>query len=166
MNLKFKLNELDIISMQEQVDEIVFNYIDTSVNYEQAYKQIAPKLDEAMQFVQRYLQANSLETPPSNTYWMLFAGLVSKLAYFKAYTMWKLQHGSQDEMNRLFIASAYVLPNKETEANEEILEDIAAQYTVFQQQNGEETLVDLHKQALAQKLTPTDCLAYIVKHLA
>ena len=166
MNLKLKLNELDIISMQEQLDEIVFNHIDTSANYEQAYKQIAPKLDEALQFLQRYLQANGVETPPGNTYWILFAGLISKLAYFKAFTMWKLQHGSAEEMNRLFITSAYVLPNKETEVNEEILEDIAAHYTLFQQQAGHEATIDLHKEALAQKFSSTDCLAYIVKQLA
>lgn len=165
MNLKLKLNELDIISMQEQVDEIVFNYIDTSANYEQAYKQIAPKLDEAMQFLQRYLEKNSLQVPPSNTYWTIFAGLVSKLAYFKAFTMWKLQHGSTEEMNRLFVASAYVLPNKETEASEEILEDIAVQYRIFQQQRNEQA-IDLHEDALSQKLSTTECLAYIVKHLA
>ena len=68
MNLKSKLTELDIIAMQGQVDEIVFNHIDTSTNYAQAYKEIAPKLDEALQFLQRYLKEKGLNTPPSNTY--------------------------------------------------------------------------------------------------
>ncbi|OCS94653.1 hypothetical protein [Caryophanon latum] len=165
MNLKSKLTELDIIAMQGQVDEIVFNHIDTSTNYAQAYKEIAPKLDEALQFLQRYLKEKGLETPPSNTYWVLYAGLVSKLAHFKAYTMWKLGRGSNEEIDRLFVVSAFVLPNKNTEVNEEVLEDMAVQYRAFKEEQGEETTINLHDEAIAQNFSQSQCLDYIIKYL-
>lgn len=166
MNSTVKVKELDIISIQEQVDEIIFNHIDTAANYQEAYKVFAQKLDEMLQFLQRYLQANKLDVPPSNTYWTLFAGLASKLMYFKAYTMWKLDHGKVEEMNELFIASACVLPNKETEAAEEILEDISANYAAFQKEKELTPVINLHDDVLAKKLTTTQCLTQIVEKLA
>ena len=165
MDTTVKAKELDIISIHEQVDEIIFNNIDTAANYQDAYKVLAQKLDEVLQFLKRYLQANKLDVPPSNTYWTLFAGLVSKLMYFKAYTMWKLDHGKVEEMKDLFIASACVLPNKETEAAEEILEDISANYDVFQKEKQLTPVVNLHDDVLEKKLTTTQCLTHIAQKL-
>ncbi|OCS88476.1 hypothetical protein [Caryophanon tenue] len=165
MEMKTKNNRVDLMSVREFVDEIVFNHIDTSNNYEQAYKALAPKLDEGLAYLKKYMQENNGELPKSNTYWTLYATLISKISYFTAFSMWKLQKGTVDEINTLFLASVYVLPNKATAVNEEILEDVSANYTVFQQEQQFDTVIDLHKEALNRNMTTADCLSYIVKHL-
>lgn len=165
MEMKTKNNRVDLMTVQEYVDEVVFNYIDTSNNYQQAYKALSPKLDEGLQYLQTYLTDNQVDVPPSNTYWTLYATLVSKLAYFKAFSMWKLNHGQPEEMNRLFIASAYVLPNKDTEINDEILADISNHYKAFQQDQKHEKIINLHEEVLYKKMTTDECLRYIKQHL-
>ena len=79
--------------------------------------------------------------------------------------MWKLGRGSNEEIDRLFVVSAFVLPNKNTEVNEEVLEDMAVQYRAFKEEQGEETTINLHDEAIAQNFSQSQCLDYIIKYL-
>ncbi len=70
-----------LAQLQEKVDEIIFDYIDTSKNWGKAYKGLNNLFQQTVQFYEKYVDENNI--PEANVYWTLFLDVVGRLIYFK-----------------------------------------------------------------------------------
>ena len=122
---------LNLADLQQQMDETIFDYIDSKPNWDKAYILLDEMLEQTTKYFLRVVETKG-ELPKANTYWVLFTEINAKLIYF---TTLALKHRTQrskgitDELlaNRFEIASK-CLTNIHTEENEQFLQEIKASF--------------------------------------
>ncbi|RHW38645.1 hypothetical protein D1B33_07150 [Lysinibacillus yapensis] len=150
---------LNLLQLKEQMDEIVFNYIDTSSKWEIAYSKINELLQIAVHHFERYVEVNG-ELPKENTYWVLFLNLGYKLIYFHTISDYQLkEQPSEADKKRaveLLTLSAKCIPNVQSENHAEFLEEIIKSLVHIQEEQGKQN--ELKKVILDLNNRPCDCL--------
>ncbi|SOC02379.1 hypothetical protein SAMN05880501_10323 [Ureibacillus xyleni] len=154
--------DVNLLRLKESMDEIIFNNIDTSQNWEKAYSSLSELLD---QFVEYYISATQVangETPKVNTFWMMFLDIISKLIYFQSLSYYKMQSEKSakviEETKDLFTLAANCIPNVQKIVNAEFLNEIANSFEEIEQSNG----VSFERMILQKDNQPQECL----KHFA
>lgn len=133
MAVKVKSDIMDLLSMKEKMDVIVFDYIDTSKHWAKAFKGLSSMLHQAMDHYKAYVKKHDGQVPAANSYWLLFADLTAKLAYFNALVMYELQSEkditiNQQELENLVLLAGFGLPAIDNEENAELLDEIFKLY--------------------------------------
>lgn len=146
---------LNLLQLKEQLDEVVFNYIDTSQKWGVAHAKIEQLLKAVVQHFDQYVKANG-ELPKENTYWVLFLNLSYKLIYFHTITGY---HGNvlpnKERTVELLILSAKCIPNVQSENHAEFLSEIAQSLETVIEQEGKQA--EFEKEILQQNNRPCDC---------
>ncbi|MEK4628032.1 MAG: GTPase [Solibacillus sp.] len=128
MNIELKNDLLNLPSLQQQVDTIVFDYIDTKPNWSKAFEQLDELLQKMAVTFNNYVERNEGELPKSSTYWVLFMDIASKLLYFTGLAHSNLINEKDEEAKahivNMYKLSAVCLPNPIREENEEVLSEI------------------------------------------
>lgn len=159
MEIQVIRDHLDIVKLQKKMDDIVFDYLDTSNNYPKAMRELNPLYTQATVFYKEYLDNRAGELPSANTYWHLFIDCCAKLCYFLAastyYSSNELQK-TPEKVERLLTVAAYSLPNIEQEENEQLLSSIFALYREVV--GDEEKIASLRTAVLEQKGAVKQCL--------
>jgi len=159
MEIQVIRDHLDIVKLQEKMNSIVFDYLDTSNNYKKAMRALTPLYTQVFTFYKEYLEARAGELPKANTYWHLFIDCSAKLCYFLAASIYYSSNELQqtpEKVERLLLNAAYSLPSIEQEENEELLTAIIALYGEVIED--EEKVTALRNNVLAQKGDVKQCL--------
>lgn len=118
---------LNLAKIQLQLDEIVFENIDTGRNWERAQMLLHELLEESKQFFSNYLERNDGKLPKANSYWALFMDLVARLSYFIAYAEQQLGEGPSILASK-YAAAVSFLPNCEHEGCVDFFEEVCESY--------------------------------------
>lgn len=124
---------LDVMSLQEQIDHIVFDYMDTSVRHEIAHEQLNELFAEVQQYFTNYVKKNNGVLPDASTYWHMFVSCVSQLSYFLSITTFTISQQATDKMQALQYAQLAVatLPQMKSEDDELLVNEMQEQYTAL-----------------------------------
>lgn len=163
MSVKVKKEIVDLLSMKEKMDVIVFDYIDTANHWSKAFKSLSAMLHQLMSHYKSYVQSNEGQPPASNSYWLLFADLSAKLAYFNALTMFELQKEQAEthvDIERLLLLAGYGLPTIDNEENEEMLEQIVDLYKKLSIKNIKQKAEEFEATIIQNKGSVQEALSY------
>lgn len=140
VNIQITNNMLNLATLQNKMDETVFNYVDTTVNWQKAYAILDDLLHQTVNYFNQYIEQRNGELPTSNSYWTLFMNIASRLIYFNGMTHAKLidiqDEGAKNNIENLYKISVTCMPNSRLEQNEQLLEEIVASYLELEP-NGE-----------------------------
>lgn len=159
MEIQVIRQHLDIVKLQEKVDSIVFDYIDTSNNYKKAMRELNQIYTQVTTFYKDFIDGRNGEIPPINTYWCLFLNCSAKLCYFLASATYYASNELQKtpgKVEKLLEIAARTLPNIEREENEEFLTAIFALQTEVAAD--EPKTATLREEVLARKGSGQECL--------
>lgn len=150
---------LNLVQLKDEMDEIIFNYIDTTQKWEVAYSLLDELLKSAVDYFNRYVKAYG-ELPKENTYWVLFLDIVSKIIYFHTIAYYQLNVKQQQDVKeqtiQLLTTAANCIPDVNKEVNAEFLNEIASSYDKIQASIGEQGAFE--KMIINQKNRASDCI--------
>lgn len=159
MEIQVIRDHLDIVKLQEKMNAIVFDYLDTSNNYPKAMRELNPLYIQVTTYYKEYVNQRAGELPKANTYWHLFIDCCAKLCYFLAASTYYSSNALQktpEKVEHLLKIAAYTLPSIEQEENEQLLEDIMALLTEVLED--EEKATNIRNEVLSQKGEVKQCL--------
>lgn len=159
MEIQVIRDHLDIVKLQEKMNAIVFDYLDTSNNYPKAMRELNPLYIQVTTYYKEYINQRAGELPKANTYWHLFIDCCAKLCYFLAASTYYSSNALQEtpeKVEHLLTIAAYSLPSIEQEENEQLLEDIMALLTEVLED--EEKVTNIRNEVLSQKGEVKQCL--------
>ncbi|MDN4494576.1 hypothetical protein [Ureibacillus aquaedulcis] len=155
---------VNLLEMKEQLDEVVFNYIDTQQKWEVAYSKLDSLLEKVISYYESYMKANG-DKPKENTTANLLLTMSYKLIYFHTISNYHLEEMNQveskDQTLELLTLAANCIPNIQKENHGEVLYEIAKSYEEISQEQGtQQKFVD---RILEQNNRITDCFASFSK---
>lgn len=159
MEIQVIREHLDIVKLQEKVNGIVFDNMDTSNNYRKAMRDLNQIYTQVTTFYKDFIDGRDGEIPPANTYWYLFIDCSAKLCYFLATATYYASNELQktpEKVEKLLEAAARTLPNIDQEENEEFLTAVLSLYTEIV--GDESKMILLREEVLAQKGNVKHCL--------
>ena len=131
MSLVFSNNVLNLADLQQKMEEIVFDYIDSKPNWEKAYMLLDEMLEQTTRYFVDQVQDKG-ELPQPSVYWTLFTELNAKLIYFTTLALKNREKKSSGITNEVlanrFETAAECLVNIHTEENEEFVKEIQATF--------------------------------------
>jgi len=159
-----KKNTLYVLQLKEQVDETVFNYIDTSEKWDVAYAKLDALLKEAIVNFENYMEVNG-EKPKEDTTSVLFLNGLFKLVYFHTISYYHLEDNKQNEKRakvlELLILAANCIPNVAKGNFADYLKEIANSYEEISQVEGKQQ--EFEKAIIEQNNKISDCFAAFKK---
>lgn len=159
MEIQVIRDHLDIVKLQEKMNNIVFDYLDTSNNYPKAMRELNPLYTQVTTFYKNYVDERAGEIPSANTYWHLFIDCCAKLCYFLAASTYYSSNALQktpEKVEQLLTIAAFSLPSIEQEENEQLLLAIFTLYSEVVED--EEKTTSLRNVVLEQKGAVKQCL--------
>lgn len=159
MEIQIIRDHLDIVKLQEKMNAIVFDYLDTSDNYPKAMRELNPLYIQVTTFYKEYIDHRAGEIPSANTYWHLFIDCSAKLCYFLAASTFYSSNALQktpDKIEKLLHIAATSLPSIDQEENEQLLTDIFA--LMSEVVEDKEKVTTLRNEVLVQKGDVKQCL--------
>ncbi|MGE7912814.1 hypothetical protein [Lysinibacillus xylanilyticus] len=159
MEIQVIRDHLDIVKLQEKMNNIVFDYLDTSNNYPKAMRELNPLYTQVTTFYKNYVDERAGEIPSANTYWHLFIDCCAKLCYFLAASTYYSSNALQktpEKVEQLLTVAAFSLPSIEQEENEQLLLAIFTLYSEVVED--EEKTASLRNVVLEQKGAVKQCL--------
>ena len=81
MTISISNNVLNLADLQQQMDEAIFDYIDSKPNWDKAYILLDEMLEQTTKYFLTVVESKG-NLPKSTTYWILFMELNAKLIYF------------------------------------------------------------------------------------
>lgn len=152
-----------LIRLKEKMDEIIFNDIDTSQNWERAYLSLGELLERFVDYYNTAV-AND-ESPKENTFWMMFLDISSKLIFFHSLSYYKMQTEKSvkviEEVKELFTIAANCIPNVQKIVNAQFLNEIASSYEELELLNVKEG--SFERTILIQNNKPQTCFEHFSK---
>lgn len=159
MEIQVIRDHLDIVKLQEKMNAIVFDYLDTSNNYPKAMRELNPLYIQVTTYYKEYVNQRAGELPKANTYWHLFIDCCAKLCYFLGASTYYSSNALQktpEKVEHLLKIATYSLPSIEQEENEQLLEDIIALLTEVLEDEEQATII--RNEVLSQKGEVKQCL--------
>ena len=128
MNIQVKNNILNLAELQEKLNRVVFDYVDTTQKWEKAQENLQQLQSQMIEYFEQYLSRNEGVLPSSNPYWVLFLDLASRLVYFnnlvKQNVVSDLDEKTRNEVANAYEMAAKIFPYKQSEENDEFLTEI------------------------------------------
>lgn len=131
MEVNITNNVLNIATLQQKMETVVFDYIDSSQNWGIAYQKLSELFTQMVNYFNERVAHENGQLPKVNTYWSLFLNISSQLIYFTALAK---QHAEQltaetkQNIANAYMAAANILPNATTEEMEEYLDEVQKSY--------------------------------------
>ncbi|MFC7684569.1 hypothetical protein [Ureibacillus sp. GCM10028918] len=148
----------DLLQLKEQLDEIVFNYIDTSQKWEVAYSKLDSLLENVTAYYDSYMEANG-DKPKENTTAVLFLNVSYKLIYFHTISFYHLKETNQEVVKErvleLLTLAANCIPDVNKENHIAYLQEIAASFEEISNIQGKQQ--EFEKLNLERNSSIVDC---------
>jgi len=149
---------MNLFQLQEELDGILFNYVDTSQKWDIAYEELGQLLDELIAYFRNYIQSKNGKLPENEMYWSLFMDNVSRILYFKTFAYINLQKELSEEQKEMIQQAlhdaASCLPDVQGR-NHEFLQEIGQTYDQLYHDHGQ-----FEKTYLDKNYRLSDCLEY------
>lgn len=159
-------NTMHTLQLKEQLDEVVFNYIDTAQNWEVAYSKLDKLLEEATVYFHEYMEASG-DQPKGNTTAIIFLNVAYKLIYFHTISHYHLKDTNQQAVKEnaleLLTLAAKCIPDVKKENHAEYLTEIAKSYEKISQVEGKQK--EFEQAILEQNTSVSDCFTAFSKAL-
>lgn len=156
MEIIIKGDLVDIMSVQEEIERIVFDNMETSNRYAIAEQSLNEIWQQLQAYYQNYISKNDGALPKPSTYWHLFMNSVSQSAYFLALAMLEnTANTNEQQAKELLQLATMLLPISDKEKNKAFLEEILA---TLQPLLTNEQLATVKQQAIHEKGDLTSCL--------
>lgn len=157
-------NAVNLLQLKEQLDEIVFNYIDTHQQWDIAYSKLDSLLQNVIGYYESYMKANG-DIPKENTTANLLLNMSYKLIFFHTISYYHLKETNQEAVKdrtlELLSLAANSIPDAQRENHSEYLEEIAKSYAeISKVQGSQQKFVEA---ILEQNNRITDCFASFSK---
>lgn len=128
-------NVLNIATLQQKMETVVFDYIDSTQNWPIAYKKLNELFTQTVNYFNQYVATHDGQLPKVNTYWSLYLSIASQLIYFTALAKLNAEV-VQGEQLKEDVAKAYkvalnCLPNRTSEESEQFLEEVVKSYAAL-----------------------------------
>lgn len=128
MNIEVKNNILNLVELQEKLSRVVFDYVDTTQNWEKAQEHLQHLQSQMVVYFEQYISRNDDSLPSGNPYWVLFLDLASRLVYFnslvKQNVVSDLDEATRNEVANAYEVAAKIFPYKQSEESDEFLMEI------------------------------------------
>lgn len=128
MNIELKNDLLNLPKLQEQVDTIVFDSIDSKPNWSKAYEQLDGLLQKVAQNFNSFITSKEGVMPKASTYWTLYMDIAAKILYFtglaQSHLMDEQDPEAKAQVLERYKLSASCLPNASLEENEEYISEV------------------------------------------
>ena len=135
MNIQVKNNILNLAELQEKLNRVVFDYVDTTQKWEKAQENLQQLQSQMVVYFEQYISRNEGNLPSSNPYWVLFLDLASRLVYFnnlvKQDLMSHLDEATRNEIADAYEMAAKIYPYKQSEESDEYLEEIEKSFQLI-----------------------------------
>ena len=131
MEVNITNNVLNIATLQQKMETVVFDHIDSSQNWVIAYQKLSELFTQTVNYFNERVAQENGHLPKVNTYWSLFLNISSQLIYFTALAKQnaeQLTAETKQNIANAYIAAANILPNATTEEMEEYLEEVQKSY--------------------------------------
>lgn len=126
--LNDQYTKFNLLQLQNDLSEIVFDYIDTSQKWDIAYQKLDELLNKTIGHFQSSEQKEEIKSLTENTFWFLFLNNVSRLIYFHtlAYKEMKAKTSefSKETVLSLVQHAVKCLPNTKHEENKQFIEEV------------------------------------------
>lgn len=158
-NIQVNNNILNLVQLQEELDGILFDYIDTSQKWNQAFERLEELLRQTISYFTSYVR-NEGKVPEGNVFWALYMDIVAKIIYYKTLSYMNLETNSvekKDEIIKALHDAVNCLPNVE-KRNHELLQEISNTYEKLELFNGNEGEFERHY--IEKNNTLEDCIKY------
>ncbi|KGR74465.1 hypothetical protein [Ureibacillus sinduriensis] len=157
-------NTVNLLQLKEQLDEIVFNYIDTNQKWDIAYSKLDSLLKKVLGYYESYMKANG-DNPKENTTANLLLNMSYKLIFFHTVSYYRLKETNQEAVKvrvlELLSLAANCIPDVQKENHAEYLEEIAEVYSeISKVQGSQQKFVE---GILEKNNRITDCFASFSK---
>ena len=154
MTLTISNNVLNLADLQQRMDEIIFDYIDSKPNWDKAYLLLDEMLEQTTKYFLNIVDSKN-GLPKPTTYWILFMELNAKLVYFSTLALKNLTQKSKGITDELiasrFEIAAKCLTNIHTEENELFLQEIKASFDEVSSRQDYEGLNDRHVESCIEQ---------------
>ncbi|CAM5195404.1 Dimeric dUTPase (All-alpha-NTP-PPase superfamily) OS=Ureibacillus acetophenoni OX=614649 GN=SAMN05877842_102309 PE=4 SV=1 [Ureibacillus acetophenoni] len=138
--IEVKNGLINVAQLQEKVDEIIFDYIDTSKNWAKAHKGLNNLYQQTVRFFVDYVDNQNGSIPKGNVYWTLFAEIVARITYFKTLAERHLKDLQTDvdveNIIKGYSAAANCLPNVKVIKEHDLLDEISESFEEIHLQDG------------------------------
>lgn len=128
MNIQVKNNILNLAELQEKLNRVVFDYVDTTQKWDTAQENLQQLQSQMVVYFEQYVSRNEGTLPSGNPYWVLFLDLASRLIYFnnlvKQNLLSNIDEAMQNEIANAYEISAKIYPYKQSEEGDEFLDEI------------------------------------------
>ncbi|MGE7666588.1 GTPase [Ureibacillus composti] len=131
LTIEIKNNLLNVSQLQEKMDEVIFDNIDTSHNWKKAYHDLDVLFNQLVAYYKNYVEQNDGKLPKSNLYWALFMDVAARLMYFRALSkknLVNLNDLSEKEIVLFLLKNAVNCLSNVQKRNKELLEEISQTY--------------------------------------
>ncbi|QBK26353.1 hypothetical protein [Ureibacillus thermophilus] len=149
---------MNLFQLQEELDRILFNYVDTSQKWDIAYEELGQLLNELNTYFRNYIQSNNRQLPENEMYWSLFMDNVSRIMYFKIFAYINLQKELSEEQKEKIKHALYdaasCLPDVQGR-NYQFLQEIGQTYSHLYDDHSQ-----FEKTYLAKNNRLFDCIKY------
>lgn len=139
MSLLMSNGLLNLPTLQQRLDELVFDYIDTKPNWGKAYLSLDELLEQSTSFFVKYVEGKDGQLPKPSSYWILYMEVNAKLIYFTTLALKNYESKSSGVTNEMlaerFETATKCLTSLHTEENEEFIEEIKESFNLVS--NGE-----------------------------
>lgn len=134
-------NILNLAQLQDKMDGVVFDHLDTTQNWQRAYDDLDALLLQAISYFNTQVKESNGNIPNGSVYWNLFMDIVSKIIYFRTFAEKNLVdfNNASDKEKVLYNLkiAANCLPNVQ-KGNKEFLQEIAQFYEEIELFEGKE----------------------------
>src|SRR5690554_4918576 len=102
-NIQVNNNILNLVQLQEELDGILFDYIDTSQKWNQAFERLEELLRQTISYFTSYVR-NEGKVPEGNVFWALYMDIVAKIIYYKTLSYMNLESNSVEKKDEIIKA--------------------------------------------------------------
>ncbi len=149
VNIPVTNNIINLAQLQEKLNETVFNYIDSSQQWDKAYKELENLVHQVVEYFNNWVNKEG-QLPKANTYWTLFIDIASQLLYFYGlawqHVMPEQDKEVKDKIGNIYTVAANCMPDVKSEERQMFFEEIAKSY--LQLNLAEEGPLELHPRTI------------------
>ena len=138
-------NLLNLLSIQNKMEQTVFDYVDTTTNMQKAFTTLDELLHQMVNNFNATVESMEGQLPQSSTYWVLFMDIAARLVYFNGLTSAELINQNDSDAKEhtlnLYKLSAKCMPNPNEENSEQFIEEVIVGIQQLEGVNDESTLL-------------------------
>lgn len=127
-NVSEKTKKINLLQFEKELDDIIFNHIDTSQNWNKAHAKLDELLNETIGHIQSSINDEHINLESANTFWVIFLNLMSRLIYFHTLSYKEMKADtselSMDNVLSLLTYAVKCLPNTKYEDNQLFLDEV------------------------------------------